>query len=142
MGKTQRCSSFCPRSTAHAGFFPAAGVLLPFGYGQGTGQALNYGGIYETEFGFSGGKSFGLTIAALGFLSASIGGVIHLNLLRKRGKIKWDPSVVETAQPLEEEIQSPDEIPMQGSMDKLTVYADSALNLFFPFIVSFLPLVG
>jgi len=60
-------------------FFPAAGVLLPFGYGQGTGQALNYGNIYETDFGFVGGKSFGLTIAALGFLSASFGGVNHLN---------------------------------------------------------------
>ena len=46
------------------GFFAAAGVLLPFGYGQGTGQALNYGGIYEYEFGFVGGKSFGLTIAS------------------------------------------------------------------------------
>ena len=41
-------------------FFEAAGVLLPFGYGQGTGQAMNYGTIYETEFGFVGGKSFGL----------------------------------------------------------------------------------
>ena len=68
-------------------FFPAAGLLLPFGYGQGTGQALNYGNIYETTFGFDGGKSFGLTIAAFGFLSASIGGVIHLYLLKKRGKI-------------------------------------------------------
>ena len=102
-------------------FFAAAGVLLPFGYGQGTGQAMNYGTIYETEFGFDGGKSFGLTIAALGFLSASIGGVIHLNLLKKRGKIKWDPSVVETAEPIEEEIQAANEIPMQGSMDKTTV---------------------
>jgi ESS family glutamate:Na+ symporter len=55
------------------GFFPAAGVLLPFGFGQGTGQALNYGTIYETDFGFVGGKSFGLTIAALGFLSGSAG---------------------------------------------------------------------
>ena len=36
-------------------FFPAAGVLLPFGYGQGTGQALNYGNIYETDYGFVGG---------------------------------------------------------------------------------------
>ena len=26
-------------------FFPAAGLLLPFGYGQGTGQAMNYGTI-------------------------------------------------------------------------------------------------
>ena len=68
-------------------FFPAAGVLLPFGYGQGTGQALNYGTIYETEFGFVGGKSFGLTIAALGFLSASIGGVFHLYLLKRRGSL-------------------------------------------------------
>ena len=34
------------------GFFAAAGVLLPFGFGQGTGQALNYGGIYENDFGF------------------------------------------------------------------------------------------
>ena len=60
------------------GFFKAAGIILPFGYGQGTGQALNYGGIFENDYGFTGGKSFGLTIAALGFISASIGGVIHL----------------------------------------------------------------
>ncbi|MBR5858347.1 MAG: hypothetical protein IKZ05_00340, partial [Clostridia bacterium] len=68
-------------------FFSAAGVLLPFGYGQGTGQAMNYGNIYETEFGFIGGKSFGLTIAAFGFLSAAFGGVVHLNIRKKRGKL-------------------------------------------------------
>ncbi len=100
-------------------FFQAAGVLLPFGYGQGTGQALNYGGIYENEFGFVGGKSFGLTIAALGFLSASIGGVIHLNLLKKRGKILVNSSKEGKLQ--SEEIQSDNEIPMQESIDKLTV---------------------
>ena len=76
------------------GFFPAAGVLLPFGYGQGTGQALNYGTIYETEFGFVGGKSFGLSLAALGFLSASIGGVIHLNVLRLRKRLKVSALVI------------------------------------------------
>ena len=100
-------------------FFPAAGVLLPFGYGQGTGQALNYGGIYENDFGFVGGKSFGLTIAALGFLSASIGGVIHLNLMKRKGKIivKADGE----GRIKSEEIQSENEIPMQESIDKLTV---------------------
>ena len=102
------------------GFFPAAGVLLPFGYGQGTGQALNYGTIYETDFGFVGGKSFGLTVAALGFLSASIGGVIYLNILKKKGKIQ-----VADAENIEdltlEEVQGKDEIPMNGAMDKLTV---------------------
>ena len=100
-------------------FFGAAGILLPFGYGQGTGQALNYGGIFENEFGFEGGKSFGLTIAALGFISASIGGVIHLNLLKKQGKIRVQAGEEEKLR--SEEIQSDNEIPMQESMDKMTV---------------------
>ena len=101
------------------GFFQAAGLLLPFGFGQGTGQAMNYGNIYETQFGFGGGKSFGLTVAALGFLSASIGGVIHLNILRKRGYIKTKKS--EEGAITENEIQSLDEIPMQESIDKFTI---------------------
>ena len=101
------------------GFFKAAGLLLPFGYGQGTGQAMNYGNIYETQFGFAGGKSFGLTVAALGFLSASIGGVIHLNVLRKRGYIKTKAKEEGTI--TENEIQSLDEIPMQESIDKFTI---------------------
>ena len=100
-------------------FLPAAGCLLPFGYGQGTGQALNYGIIYETDYGFVGGKSFGLTIAALGFLSASIGGVIHLNVLKRRNKLvksnRCDGSTHK------ERVETYNEIPMQESMDKLTV---------------------
>ena len=99
-------------------FFPAAGLLLPFGYGQGTGQALNYGNIYETQFGFAGGKSFGLTVAALGFLSAAIGGVTHLNLLRKTKKIKMDAQTHHIHS--FEEIEAENEIPMQDSMDKMT----------------------
>lgn len=102
-----------------SGFFSAAGVLLPFGFGQGTGQALNYGGIYEKDFGFEGGKSFGLTIAALGFLSASIGGVIHLNILKKQGKVKVKAEVDEVIHP--EDIQSKNEIPMQESIDKFSI---------------------
>ncbi len=99
-------------------FFAAAGVLLPFGYGQGTGQALNYGNLYEVEHGFIGGKSFGLTIAALGFLSASIGGVIHLYILKRRGVIKkvdWEK--LRNHEPIE----SDNEIPMQESIDKMTI---------------------
>lgn len=100
-------------------FFAAAGVLLPFGYGQGTGQALNYGSIYENDYGFAGGKSFGLTIAAMGFLCASIGGVIHLNILKKQGRIHVQ--YVEEARLESEQVQSDNEIPMNGSIDKLTV---------------------
>ena len=99
--------------------FDAAGVILPFGFGQGTGQALNYGTIYEETYGFSGGAHFGLTIAAMGFLSASIGGTIHLNILRKKGKIlaKTEQAEVFTSN----DIQTPNERPMNGSWDKLTL---------------------
>lgn len=100
-------------------FFSASGVLLPFGYGQGTGQALNYGTIYETEHGFEGGASFGLTIAALGFLSASIGGVIYLNIIKKKRKLSPRLGTVEKLET--EQVQGENEIPMNGSVDKLTV---------------------
>jgi len=117
-------------------FFPAAGVLLPFGYGQGTGQALNYGGIYES-LGFVGGKSFGLTIAALGFLSASIGGVIHLNILKRKGKIlvKAGKEGALTS----EQIQAEDEIPMQENMDKLTV---QVALIALAYMLSYLMMIG
>ena len=102
-----------------SGFFNAAGILLPFGYGQGTGQAMNYGNIFEADYGFTGGKSFGLTIAALGFLSASIGGVIHLNILKKRGKLKI---AEESAAPAQGEQATGDrKLPMKESIDRLTV---------------------
>jgi len=100
-------------------FFEAAGMILPFGFGQGTGQAMNYGNIYEQEYGFEGGKSFGLAVAALGFVSASIGGVIHLNIQKKRGVIKL--SEIKERALHAEEIQNENEIPMQESIDKLTI---------------------
>jgi ESS family glutamate:Na+ symporter len=64
-----------------------------------------------------GGKSFGLTVASTGFLAASIGGVIHLNLLKARGKIKLDKG---TGLP-NEQVEGKNEIPMQASIDKFTV---------------------
>ena len=99
--------------------FPASGILLALGYGQGTGQAMNYGNIYEVDFGFAGGKSFGLTIAAMGFLCASIGGVIHMTIMKRRGLLC--NSSHEEGKMMEEEIQSGNEIPMQDSIDKMTI---------------------
>ena len=99
--------------------FPAAGLILPFGYGQGTGQAMNWGMIYENDYGFEGGKSFGLTIAALGFLSASLGGVVHLNILKKTGKIKIEIGK-DSDEPMEQ-VEGKGEIPMNGTLDKMTV---------------------
>ena len=99
-------------------FFSAAGVLLPFGYGQGTGQALNYGKQYE-EMGFVGGASFGLTIAAFGFISAALGGVVHLNIMKRRGKLKL--SKRNDGSLHTEKVDSLLEVPMQESIDKMTI---------------------
>ena len=99
-------------------FFAAAGMILPFGFGQGTGQAMNYGNIYEQDYGFIGGKSFGLTIAALGFLSASFGGVIHLNVMKKQGKIKIEKH---TEAHNTEMVEGNNEVPMQESLDKISI---------------------
>jgi len=98
---------------------PASGIILCFGYGQGTGQALNYGSAYQ-EYGLVGGRSFGLTIAALGFLSASIGGVIYLNVLKKKGKIVVNEEKIYEAMN-NERVENVDEIPTNGSIDKMTV---------------------
>ena len=108
--------------------FKAAGVILPFGFGQGTGQALNYGNIYETEHGFVGGANFGLTIAALGFLSASLGGVIHLNILKRKKGIT--SQVVKNTISENDKVHA-EEIPMSGSMDKLAVQIATVVFVYF-----------
>ena len=95
----------------------AAGLLLALGYGQGPGQAINYGGIYETEYGFVGGKSFGLTVASMGFICASIGGVFYLNVLKRKGKINLDKG----SGVHQEQVEGSNEIPMQESIDKFTI---------------------
>ena len=101
-------------------FFPAGGILVAFGFGQGTGQAMNYGNIYELEHGFAGGKTFGLTIAAIGFLCASFGGVIHLQILKRKQKKAVNRVSESEELAMTDIIQAKNEIPMQGSMDKMT----------------------
>ena len=108
-------------------FFAASGILLPFGYGQGTGQALNYGNIYEIEYGFAGGKSFGLTVAAMGFLSASIGGVIHLNVSKNRKKREKAVG----RQVMAENRATEKDIPIFENMDTLSVQVAFVLMAYF-----------
>ena len=126
-----------------SGFFAGAGILLPFGYGQGTGQALNWGSVYENENGFINGRSFGLTIAALGFLSAAIGGVVHLNIRRKSGKLKLSARTDGSTHT--DKIEEYNEIPMQESVDKLTVqlaFIMLAYGLSYAIMVGLSALIG
>ena len=101
------------------GFFPGGGVILALGFGQGTGQALNYGKMYETDFGFVGGTTWGLTIATVGFIAASVVGVIYMNILRKKGKLKLRSE--EGLKDTLEDFVSEGEIPVTESVDKFTI---------------------
>ena len=101
-------------------FAPGSGILMALGYGQGTGQALSIGKAFDFSMGTTCYSSFGLAMAALGFLTASIVGVIYLNHLRRHHLI--DPKKSEQADFIEfSTIQGTDEVPMTESVDKLTV---------------------
>ncbi len=102
--------------------FAAAGLLLPMGFGQGPGQANNWGSIYQLQYGFEGGQSFGLSIASLGFVWACIGGVIYLNYLRKKGKLETkEINQVASEVDFAEMKGIKDELPLVEAMDKLTI---------------------
>ena len=105
--------------TLMPGLFRAAGLLLPMGFGQGPGQANNVGSSYEA-LGFAGGRSFGLAVAAAGYLVACIVGVVILNVLSRKGKLSKPRSGAEV-QPDADFFQSRDEIPVSDSIDKLSV---------------------
>ena len=105
--------------TVMPSLFQASGLLLPMGYGQGPGQANNVGSSYEA-LGFAGGRSFGLAIAAAGYLVACVVGVVILNILARKGRIGKTRSAEET-EPDTDFFQSKDEIPISDSIDKLSV---------------------
>ncbi len=108
------------------GLISAAGILLAFGFGQGTGQAMNFGKNFE-DYGFVGGSNFGLTIAALGFLVACIVGVIYINVMRRKGQI----SIVEREKGNSlSDYEDENEISVVSSMDKFTVQVAIVLAVY------------
>ena len=117
--------------------FYAAGLLLPMGFGQGTGQALNIGTVFAS-FGFDNGPSFGLAIAAIGFLVACIVGVIYLNILRKQGKLKLQEQRIADNK-LDTNIYAEDEAPLNESVDKLTINCGFVLGVY---LITFLLILG
>lgn len=104
-------------------FFKAGGILLAMGYGQGPGQANNVGVTYE-GFGFEGGQSFGLAIAAAGYLCACVIGVIFLNIYNRKGKLtkKGNGEIISGSVTVDQ-FQDQNEIPVAESVDKLSVQA-------------------
>jgi glutamate:Na+ symporter, ESS family len=117
-------------ATIFPNLFPAAGIILPLGFGQGPGQANNFGTNYEIIYNFVGGKSWGLSIASLGFVWATIPGVIYLSRLKKEGKLGFNNAKKNLADEIEQIHGLPDEIPLAEAIDKFTVQVSLVMLVF------------
>ena len=100
------------------------GLILPLGFGQGPGNALSWDINYTNTPAamFAGNGSFGLSLASIGFVVASVFGVFYINLHKKRGSlfVRKDESYDEAIRSYEE-IRN--EIPDNESVDKFTIQA-------------------
>ena len=103
--------------------FKASGLLLPMAYGQGPGQANNVGTTYEA-LGMAGGRSFGLSLAATGYLCACIVGVICLNIFNKKGRVNRVDEVENVSGSVTiDSFQDKNEIPVSESIDRFSIQA-------------------
>ncbi len=100
------------------------GLILPLAFGQGPGNALSWDiNFTNTQAAqFAGNGSFGLSLASIGFVVASVFGVLYINIHKKRGSL-----FVRNANPTNEIIDQTnpggDEIPDNESVDKFTIQA-------------------
>ncbi len=100
------------------------GLILPLAYGQGPGNALSWDINFTNTPAaqFAGNGSFGLSLASIGFVVASVFGVLYINIYKKRGDLhvrKTNPAT-ELASQSEE---GSEEIPDNESVDKFTIQA-------------------
>ena len=96
------------------------GLILPLAYGQGPGNALTWDVNYTNTPAaqFAGNGSFGLSLASIGFIVASLFGVVYINIYKKRGQlhVRTASDKVE-ATPTTEEAEIPD----NESVDKFPI---------------------
>lgn len=109
--------------TIMPGLFKASGILLPLAFGQGPGQANNTGSTYEFNWGFTGGRSYGLALAAMGYICACIVGIFILNLLVRRGKIKRIDHDELSGSVTVDTFQAENELPVSESIDRFSIQA-------------------
>ncbi len=98
------------------------GLILPLAFGQGPGNALTWDVNFTNTPAahFAGNGSFGLSLASIGFVVASIFGVLYINIYKKRGQLhirnaRTDETFVDPTNP------GGNEIPDNESVDKFSI---------------------
>ena len=97
------------------------GLILPLGFGQGPGNALTWDVNFTNTPAaqFTGNGSYGLSLASIGFVVASVFGVLYINIMKKKGGLK-----VRSERPAKfVDLTNPegDDIPDSESVDKFTL---------------------
>ena len=100
------------------------GLILPLAFGQGPGNALswdiNFTNIKTTQF--AGNGSFGLSLASIGFVVASVFGILYINIHKVRDNLKVRDK--KPQEPVEFQAEEGvEEIPDNESVDKFTLQA-------------------
>ena len=97
-----------------------SGLLLPLAYGQGPGNALSWDINFTNTPAaqFTGNGSFGLSLASIGFVVASVFGVFHINISKKRGLLTVRKAGSAEAPVIHTE---ENEIPDNESVDKFSL---------------------
>lgn len=98
------------------------GLILPLAFGQGPGNALswdiNFTNIPAAQF--AGNGSFGLSLASIGFVVASVFGVFYINIHKRRGELYVRST--EQSQEIADQTKSAEgEIPDNESVDKFSL---------------------
>jgi len=98
------------------------GLILPLAFGQGPGNALswdiNFTNTPATMF--AGNGSFGLSLASIGFIVASVFGVVYINIHKKKGTLFVRDSKM-SSQFVDQTNPTGTEIPDNESIDKFTI---------------------
>ena len=99
------------------------GLILPLAFGQGPGNALSWDINFTNTPAaqFAGNGSFGLSLASIGFVVASVFGVLYINIHKKRGDL-----VVRAGTPVElayAPVDDASELPDNESVDKFSLQA-------------------
>ncbi len=98
------------------------GLILPLAFGQGPGNALSWDINFTNTPAaqFAGNGSFGLSLASIGFVVASVFGVLHINISKKRNnlRVRTEDSSAAAAELADAERK---EIPDNESVDKFSL---------------------
>lgn len=105
---------------------PMYGMLIPYAFAQGPGQAATYGKIYE-QFGWENASMVGITFSAIGFLTAFLVGIPIVKMGIKRGIAKnvgtFNENMTKGYYPLDEQKESMGEVTIHsGNVETLTFH--------------------